>query len=94
MKITLCVLTLNEIDCLQAIFDSIPTPNIESGYDEIIAIDGGSTDGTVDFFQDRNIKVIGQSKRGRGEAFQLAFEKIQADALFSFHPMEMKRFLI
>jgi glycosyltransferase involved in cell wall biosynthesis len=86
MKITLCVLTLNEIDCLQAIFDSIPTPNIESGYDEIIAIDGGSTDGTVDFFQDRNIKVIGQSKRGRGEAFQLAFEKIQADAFIFFSP--------
>ncbi len=86
MKISLCILTLNEIDCLQAIFDTIPMPSNENGYDEIIAVDGGSTDGTIDFFQDRNIKVIGQSKRGRGEAFQLAFEMIQADAFIFFSP--------
>jgi glycosyltransferase involved in cell wall biosynthesis len=86
MKIALCILTLNEIECLQVIFDKIPTTSIENGFDEIIAVDGGSTDGTIGFFEQRNIKVIGQSKKGRGQAFQLAFEKINADAFIFFSP--------
>lgn len=86
MKIVLCILTLNEIDCLRALFDKIPTPGVESGFDEIVAIDGGSTDGTVDFFHEIGVNVIGQSKKGRGEAFQLAFDKIAADAFIFFSP--------
>jgi glycosyltransferase involved in cell wall biosynthesis len=86
MKIVLCILTLNEIECLQALFDQIPTPSIEHGFDEIVAIDGGSTDGTIEFFEQKQIKVIGQSKRGRGEAFHLAFSQLEADAFLFFSP--------
>lgn len=86
MKIVLCILTLNEIECLRALFDKIPHPGAENGYDEIVVIDGGSTDGTINFFRERNIQVIGQSKKGRGEAFQLAFDKINTDAYLFFSP--------
>lgn len=86
MKIVLCILTFNEIDCLNVLFDQIPSAVDCTGYDEIVAIDGGSTDGTIDFFENRNIEIIGQSKKGRGEAFRLAFEKVDADAYLFFSP--------
>lgn len=50
------------------------------------AIDGGSTDGTVEFFKENGIPVIAQSKRGRGEAFHQAFREIDADAFIFFSP--------
>ncbi len=86
MKITLCLLTRNELPCLKIIFPQIPAPGPDAGYDEIVAIDGGSTDGTLDYFKEKGIQVLGQSKRGRGEAFLIAFEKIQADAYLFFSP--------
>lgn len=86
MKITLCLLTRNELPCLNIIFPQIPPPSAQAGYDEIVAIDGGSTDGTLEFFKDKGVPVLGQSKRGRGEAFLLAFERIQADAYLFFSP--------
>jgi glycosyltransferase involved in cell wall biosynthesis len=64
----------------------IPTPSREAGFDEIVAIDGGSTDGTVEFYRDRNVRVLGQSSRGRGEAFLLAFRELQSDAFIFFSP--------
>lgn len=50
------------------------------------AVDGGSTDGTLEFFSERAVPVISQSKRGRGQAFQLAFAEIEADAFIFFSP--------
>lgn len=86
MKTALCLLTLNEIECLTLLFDKIPKPGPESGFDGIYAIDGGSTDGTIEFFKERNIPIIGQSKKGRGQAFQNAFNEIDAEAFIFFSP--------
>ncbi len=86
MKIVLCILTRNEIDCLNALFHQIPAAGPASGYDQVVAIDGGSTDGTVEFFEKNNVEIIGQSRKGRGEAFRLAFDKIDADAYLFFSP--------
>ncbi len=85
MKIALCLLTRNEIDCVQLLFPKLLALNLPD-YDELYVVDGGSTDGTVEYFQQQNIPVISQSKRGRGEAFQLAFKNIQADAYIFFSP--------
>jgi glycosyltransferase involved in cell wall biosynthesis len=86
MRITLCLLTRNERECLEKIFPLIPPPSAEAGYDEMVAIDGGSTDGTVEYYRDRGVRVAGQSRRGRGEAFLMAFREIPSDAYIFFSP--------
>lgn len=82
MKTTLVILTLNEIEGITALFDKIPFKE----FDEVIALDGGSTDGTIQFFEKNNITVISQKTRGRGEAFRLAAEVSTGDILVFFSP--------
>jgi len=82
MKISLVILTYNEIVGLKAVFDRIPQDTV----DEIFAVDGGSTDGTVDFLKKRGVTVHGQTVKGRGEAFRVAFQKARGDALLFFSP--------
>ena len=82
MKRTLVILTLNEIDGVSALIPRLP-PGIA---DEIVAVDGGSTDGTADFLRQRAIRVCGQEKRGRGEAFRSALANTDGDALVFFSP--------
>ena len=86
MKIALIILTLNEYDCLKVIFPRLLDPKIHGAFDAMYAIDGGSTDGTIAYYQQQNIPVIAQSRRGRGDAFHLALEKIDADAYIFFSP--------
>lgn len=80
--VTLVVLTLNEIEGLRQVFPKIPTHCV----DEILAVDGGSTDGTLEFFGARGIRTIVQRKRGRGEAFRLAVSETRNDLLVFFSP--------
>lgn len=82
MRITLVVLTFNEITGLREIFHKIPLDSV----DEAFAVDGGSTDGTLDFFREKGFTVHVQDKRGRGEAFRLAFQKAEGDAVLFFSP--------
>ena len=82
MKISLVILTYNEIAGLKAVFDRIP----QDAVDEIFAVDGGSTDGTAEFLRERGITVHGQTVKGRGEAFRVAFQKARGDALLFFSP--------
>jgi glycosyltransferase involved in cell wall biosynthesis len=86
MRVALCLLTYNERSCLEKIFPLIPAASPESGFDQLVAVDGGSTDGTVEYYRDHGVPVIGQSRRGRGDAFLLAFEQIEADAYIFFSP--------
>ena len=86
MNIVLCLLTYNERACLEQVFPTIPKPLPEAGFDSIVAVDGGSTDGTLEYYREHNVSVIGQSRRGRGDAFQLAFQRIQADGYIFFSP--------
>jgi len=82
MKISLVLLTYNEIVGLKAIFDKMPLDSV----DEVFAVDGGSKDGTLEFFKEKGIKVYLQEIKGRGEAFRIAFEKAQGDALILYSP--------
>lgn len=82
MKITLVILALNEIEALPKILPRIPTKEV----DEVLAIDGGSTDGTKEFFKQHNIRLVEQKSRGRGAAFHMAVEEAQGDILIFFSP--------
>src|SRR5262249_31651783 len=77
MKKTLVVLTFNEIEGLRALWDRVPVETL----DELFAVDPGSSDGTLDFFRDRGVRVILQEKRGRGEAFRIAARAASGEAL-------------
>ena len=60
-------------------------PELNLGlFEEIIAIDGGSTDGTVDLFVGAGIRVVGQIERGRGLAFQTATEIVSSEYVIFF----------
>jgi len=82
MKSSLVILTYNEIEGIKNLFDKIPFQK----FDQILVIDYQTTDGTVEFFKERRIKVIPQKKKGRGEAFRMASEIAEGDALVFFSP--------
>ena len=82
MKYSLCLFTFNEIKGCE--YD---VPNIETyHFDEVFAIDGGSTDGTIEYLEKQNIPVYIQKKRGYNSAYIEAFEKCSTDVLIVFHP--------
>lgn len=86
MKIALVILTRNELPSLKEMLLRIPRPSVSAGFDLIRAVDGGSTDGTVEYFEAHGIPVIAQSTKGRGQAFRQAFNEIDADAYIFFSP--------
>ncbi len=81
-KSTLVILTLNEIEGITALFDRIPFDQV----DEYFVVDGGSTDGTVEFFREKGVNIIPQKSKGRGEAFRIAEKESIGDYLVFFSP--------
>lgn len=82
MRRTLVLLTLNEIDGVRVLASKLPMVVV----DEVLAIDGGSTDGTREFLQAQGIRVVVQERPGRGEAFRVAVEASSGDYLVFFSP--------
>ena len=79
---TLILLTLNEIEGLTALLPRIPLK--DAG--EVLLMDGGSTDGTVEFAKKHNIRVISQKGKGRGDAFREGCANATKDVLVFFSP--------
>ena len=64
-KITLIILVLNEIDGLKKII-----PLIELNlFNNVIFVDGGSTDGSIDWLQENNFLVVHQKNKGLENAY-------------------------
>ena len=86
MKPVLCLLVLNEYECLKKIIPKLLRKKNKLNISRIYAIDGGSTDGSIEYFKKKNINIIGQSIKGRGSAFKIAFKKIKAEKFIFFSP--------
>ena len=64
LKKTLVLYTMNEIQGVKAIFDKIPIHL----FDQFFVMDNRSDDGTVEFLEEHDIRVIQQKKPGRTNA--------------------------
>ncbi|HTV26484.1 MAG TPA: glycosyltransferase family 2 protein [Xanthobacteraceae bacterium] len=81
-RVTLLALTLNEIDGVKAVM-----PHIKREWvDEILIVDGGSTDGTIEWLRDNGYDVYVQKKKGIRNAYLEALPLIKGDILVTISP--------
>jgi glycosyltransferase involved in cell wall biosynthesis len=82
VTISLCLLTWNEIDGCRSDVPRLPRDTFQ----EVFAVDGGSTDGTVEYLASQGITVHRQPKHGYNQAYIHAMECCTSDALALYHP--------
>ena len=82
MKTSLLVMTLNEIEGMKTIM-----PKIDSSWiDQIIIIDGGSSDGTIEWSKEQGYEVYVQKQKGFRHAYTEAWPLISGDIVITFSP--------
>jgi len=82
MKTTLLVMTLNEINGMKAIMPQVD----RSWVDQIIVVDGGSKDGTIEWARDNGYEVYIQKQRGFRHAYTEVWPLITGDLVITFSP--------
>lgn len=81
-KVTLLALTLNEIDGMKVIM-----PAIEKDWcDQVLILDGGSTDGTVEWAREQGYEVYIQQRKGIRHAYLEALPLIEGDIVVTLSP--------
>ncbi len=82
MKVSLVFLTLNEIDGMKEILPHIK----KEWYDQLIIVDGDSSDGTFEYAKENGYFIFKQKEKGAGAAFIEAMEKVTGDIVILFSP--------
>ena len=82
MKVTLIVPTLNEIDGMKVILPKIK----KEWYDQLIVLDGGSTDGTIEYAKQHGYFVYVQKKKGVRHGYTEVLPYITGDVVLTFSP--------
>jgi glycosyltransferase involved in cell wall biosynthesis len=82
LKVTLLVLTLNEIEGMKTIM-----PRVRREWcDQIIILDGGSTDGTIEYAKEHGYFVYFQKGPGIRHAYTEILPYIEGDVILTFSP--------
>lgn len=81
-KVTIFAPTLNEIDGIRAILPRIKP----EWYDEFLVVDGGSTDGTVEWLKENGYTVLKQEGEGLASTYPQAFKASTGDYFIVFFP--------
>jgi glycosyltransferase involved in cell wall biosynthesis len=82
MRTSLLALTLNEIDGVKAVLPQIDRRWVE----QILVIDGGSTDGTIEWCRANGYDVHVQNRHGIRFAYLEALPLITGDVVLTFSP--------
>ncbi|MFP4472715.1 MAG: glycosyltransferase family 2 protein [Candidatus Omnitrophota bacterium] len=82
MTVTLLVPTLNEIEGMKTVMPKVNPDWI----DQILVVDGQSTDGTADYARELGYDVVVQQKKGMRHAYMEAWPHIKGDVVLTFSP--------
>ena len=80
--IVVIVLTLDEIEGVSVIMPQVK----KEWVDEIVFVDGGSTDGTIEKAKELGFKVIDQYNKGEGNACRIGVAQTNSDYIMFFSP--------
>ncbi len=82
MKVTLVVPTLNEIGGMREVM-----PRIKDGWcDQLLVVDGGSTDGTIEYAKAHGYSIFVQTGKGLRRGLSQAHDMITGDVMITFSP--------
>ncbi len=77
VSISVIVPTLNEIRSIETVLKSISQENV----DEILVVDGHSTDGTIDLVEKLGYRLLSQEGHGLGNAIQTGINNTKGDVI-------------
>ncbi len=82
IKVTLLVPTLNEIVGMKSVMPKVKREWV----DQILIVDGQSTDGTAEYAREQGYEVVVQQKKGMRNAYMEALPHVRGDVILTFSP--------
>ncbi len=77
MRVTIVIPTLNEEESIGEVVEGFK----RLGYDDVLVIDGNSTDRTREIASSKGAEVVIQSGKGKGQAVAEAFQMVDSDVV-------------
>jgi glycosyltransferase involved in cell wall biosynthesis len=93
--VTIVIPTLNEREAIGKVLDEL----LSIGLNNVLIVDGNSSDGTLDIVKKYPVSIIFQHGKGKAGALKTAFEKVKTsymifmDGDFTYDPSCIYRFL-